>query len=448
MNNTSSRSSASHWLRQRLKWSLAALESGSRETGGGNTLDDGVFSIGGEHIGWYGAFFYEPPKYISEEYFAALRRGRLKPNDVLLVKDGATIGKTCHISEVPFGRAAVNEHVFILRSNRDTDSRFLCYFLQSSIGQQSIHLYVRGSAQPGLSSEFINQTEWSYPPLEEQREIAEFLDRETSRIDELIGSKTRISQLLTEKIRATQSLAVTLGNKSISARVKTDSPWLPFCPPSWQILPLRRVVKWIEQGWSPSCDGKEADVDEWGVLKAGCVNSGELDESENKTLLSDMMPDLSLQICPGDVLMSRACGTASLVGSVAFVKTCRSKLLLCDKVFRLHPNTSRILPQFLAEALKSKSSRTQIEQSLSGADGLANNITQATIKKIVIAVPPLTEQKDICETIEQTRTQVLDLIRAVQAAIRRLRQYRSALISAAVIGQIDVRNYRPEAPCQ
>jgi type I restriction enzyme, S subunit len=381
---------------------------------------------------------------------AEIFRHTLKKGDVLITKDSEAWNDIAVPAYVTADMPGVlcGYHLAHIRPNpSELDGAFLSRAFAADGTRQQFHIAANGITRYGLPNRAIAGALFPIPPLEEQRAIAEFLDRETSKIDQLIGKKERISQLLTEKIRATQSLAVTLGNTSISARVKTDSPWLPFCPPSWQILPLRRVLKWIEQGWSPSCDGKEADLDEWGVLKAGCVNSGELDESENKTLISDMMPDLSLQICPGDVLMSRACGTASLVGSVAFVKTCRSKLLLCDKVFRLHPNTSRILPQFLAEALKSKSSRTQIEQSLSGADGLANNITQATIKKIVIAVPPLTEQKDICETIDQTRTQVLDLIRAVQAAIRRLRQYRSALISAAVTGQIDVRNYRPEAPC-
>jgi type I restriction enzyme S subunit len=73
---------------------LSTLESGSRETGGGNQLHEGIFSLGGEHINWDGTLNLENSKLVSEEYYNLMNQGKLKINDILLVKDGATIGKT------------------------------------------------------------------------------------------------------------------------------------------------------------------------------------------------------------------------------------------------------------------------------------------------------------------------------------------------------------------
>ena len=202
---------ASEWDRTRLKWSLASLQSGARETGGGNLYDDGVFSIGGEHIGWTGELRTEPDRYISEEFYKRMNSGKVSTGDVLLVKDGATIGKLALVKSVPLGRAAINEHVFILRANQSIDPAFLFYFLQSAYGQQQIQLYVKGSAQPGLNSQFINYVHWKVPAQKSQKHVVDFLDRETVRIDTLIEKKERQIDLLQEKRGALMSHAVTKG---------------------------------------------------------------------------------------------------------------------------------------------------------------------------------------------------------------------------------------------
>ena len=107
-----------NWQLHKLKYLLSSLESGSRETGGGNQLDEGIFSMGGEHVNWDGTINIEPAKYVSEEYYNSMNRGKIQNNDTVLVKDGATIGKTALIRKKPFNKIAVNEHVYILRANK------------------------------------------------------------------------------------------------------------------------------------------------------------------------------------------------------------------------------------------------------------------------------------------------------------------------------------------
>ena len=97
-------------------------------------------------------------------------------------------------------------------------------------------------------------------------------------------------------------------------------------PGHWDVKRLRFVLRGIEQGWSPQCESFPAEADEWGVLKAGCVNGPQLDETENKRLPDHLGPATEYEIRAGDVLMSRA-NTTELLGSAVHVTQVRPKLL-------------------------------------------------------------------------------------------------------------------------
>src|SRR5690606_32090055 len=102
---------------------------------------------------------------------------------------------------------------------------------------------------------------------------------------------------------------------------------------------LGRVLRGLEQGWSPQAEAVGASPGEWGVMRAGCVNSGVFREDDNKRLPSDLEPETRYEIQPGDLLMSRSSGSLVLIGSVAVVpESVRGRLLLCDKVYRLFPD--------------------------------------------------------------------------------------------------------------
>lgn len=277
------------------------------------------------------------------------------------------------------------------------------------------------------------------PPPDEQRAIARYLDHETARIDALIEKKQRQIELLHEKRAALISHAVTKGLNPDAPMKDSGVDWLGEVPAHWTILRFRRVLRWIEQGWSPQCESRQADEGEWAVLKAGCANYGQFDEAQHKALPADVEPERKSEIRPGDLLMSRACGTPSLVGSVAIVEACRPRLLLCDKVFRLHPQRAAVDVPFLYLALNSRMARFQIEQAISGAEGLANNITQESIKGFVLALPPRPEQQSIASAVSTATSKIDAVLGKIRLSIDRLRKYRTALISAAVTGKIDVR---------
>jgi len=182
------------WEIKKLGDLLKSLESGNRPKGGALAHSpNGILSIGGENIYWDGSLDLAECLRFDENFYKNLKKGRIEQGDILLVKDGATIGKLAYIKEIPEGKAMVNEHVFLLKSNNfKTYSRFLFYFLFSEIGQQQIESSISGSAQGGINKSIQDNILVFYPPLPEQSRIATVL----SWFDDLIDIKKRQNEIL------------------------------------------------------------------------------------------------------------------------------------------------------------------------------------------------------------------------------------------------------------
>lgn len=136
---------------------LDSLETGKRPTGG--AVESGVPSLGGEHLNADGTFKLDSMKYVPEDFFRTIRKGLIQQDDILVVKDGATTGKTAYVAEsFPFKEAAINEHLFLLRANPEKAySKFLYYLLRSKHGNAQILLDFRGAAQGGITKGFVER---------------------------------------------------------------------------------------------------------------------------------------------------------------------------------------------------------------------------------------------------------------------------------------------------
>lgn len=297
--------------------------------------------------------------------------------------------------------------------------------------------------QKRVPDDFVRNFSWAFPPLPEQTAIATFLDHETTKIDALIAEQEKLIVLLAEKRQAVISHAVTKGLNPDTTMKDSGVAWLGEVPEHWTVCAMRRVLDQVEQGWSPECHNREAEEEEWGVLKAGCVNRGRYNIHENKALPPDLEPIQAYEVRPGDLLMSRASGSPQLVGSVAYVRETRPRLMLSDKIFRLKLS-SAVQSEFVAWLYNSVLLRTQIEQAISGADGLANNLPQASMKSFLITVPPLNEQTAIATFLDAETAKLDTLTTKATRAIELLKERRSALISAAVTGKSDVRHWQAE----
>jgi len=192
----------------------------------------------------------------------------------------------------------------------------------------------------------------------------------------------------------------------------------------------------IEQGWSPQCDGRQAEPGEWGVLKVGCMNSGVYVESENKALPPELEPVRSYEIKVGDVLMSRS-NTVELVGAVGRVHQTQGRILLCDKLYRLDLDDEVLHSGFAVYLLRSHAARLQLERDASGASPSMKNISNERVANMVLAFPSIPEQRAIAAFLDRKTAQIDAVVAKKQRLIERLQEKRQALISHAVTKGLD-----------
>ncbi|MDD3146507.1 MAG: restriction endonuclease subunit S, partial [Candidatus Riflebacteria bacterium] len=130
------------WGKKTLKHVLICCESGSRPKGGLENVEEVkegyVPSLGAEHLSGNGGFNFTNLKTVNSSFYEGMKTGKIQRNDVLIVKDGATTGKTSFVDEnFPYTSAGINEHIFCLRANPEIIfPRFLFYFLASNVGNQ------------------------------------------------------------------------------------------------------------------------------------------------------------------------------------------------------------------------------------------------------------------------------------------------------------------------
>lgn len=258
------------------------------------------------------------------------------------------------------------------------------------------------------------------PSLGEQQAIADYLDRETARIDGLIAEQRGLIETLRERRQA-------VIDDSLDGSEE------------WEVVPLKHLIERIEQGVSPQAGSVPAQGEEWGVLKSGCVNRGVFRESENKRLPEEFVIDKSLVVRVGDVLVSRASGSVNFVGSCSRVRSLDRKLILSDKIFRLMP-LQRVDADFLVWLLNSRVYREQVRLAVSGAQGLANNLPLSSLRTFAFHVPStVDEQREITAYLNDQTSRIDALIAESEDLIALSLERRAALITAAVTGQIDVR---------
>ena len=330
----------------------------------------------------------------------------------------------------------------VLKPLSQMDAMFVHHLLRSQPFQEEFYRNGRGIVADLWSTPYgeMRSILLAVPPATEQTAIANFLDRETAKIDALVAEQQRLIELLKEKRQAVISRAVTKGLNPNAPMKPSGIEWLGDVPAHWRIEPLKHSITRIEQGWSPQCESRPAAPDEWGVLKVGCGNGDVFDPAEQKALPLDLVPLPEYEIRPGDILLSRG-NTLELVGAATFIKQVRPRLMLSDLLYRFRAQGDRADPEFLVLWLRSPGVRFQIERAATGTSASMKKISQGTIHNITVCLPPLDEQREVVSFLAEKRVGFGRLIAESQGAIDLLQERRTALISAAVTGQVDVRNH-------
>ncbi len=371
---------------------------------------------------------------------AEIARFALSVDDVVITKDSEAwddIGVPALVVET-LADLICGYHLALLRPRKDViDGAFLFRCLQAKPIQVQLALSANGVTRFGLPKSAIGAAVVPVPPLARQRAIAKYLNRETARLDALVAEKERLLSLLEDKRRALVTRSVLRGAEPRVTLRDSGIPRAGEIPIHWQTRRLRFLVHRIEQGWSPEAHDRMPAVDEWGVLKLNAVNRGRFDATATKTLPPNREPSVLFEVRPGDVLVTRS-NTPSLVGDACYVEATRARLILSDLIYRLTVRSELIDGRFLVYFLTLPTGRSQIERDARGTSASMVKISQEHIRNWRVPVPPVEEQREIVAEIVSTTTVIDQIETATNRSIALLKERRSALIAAAVTGQIDV----------
>ena len=368
-------------------------------------------------------------------------RFRLRLGDVIITKDSEAWDDIGVPALVQYAAADLicGYHLAILRPRDGVVlGAFLLRALQSQGVASQYFVAANGVTRYGLSHDGIKSVFLPIPPLPEQSAIVRFLDHADKRIKRCIAAKRRLIELLNEQKQAIIQKAVTRGLDPTVRLKPSGVGWFGDIPEHWELRRVRSLIASIDQGVSPQAEAALADETSWGVLKAGCVNHGVFREREHKRLPKEFAFDPNLAVRVGDVLVSRACGSPKLVGSVARVRSLRYPLILSDKTFRLNFREPR-MAEFLVLAMNSGYFRIQVEKAISGAEGLANNLPLSALKDFRLAVPCATEAEAITKSLADQTAEIHAVRDSAAGQAVLMGEYRTRLIADVVTGKLDVR---------
>lgn len=421
-----------NWSIFKLKHMIATLESGKRKDFEDTKF---AFSIGGEHINWNGTLNLTNERYITEEFYNSLSKGKINEKDVLLVKDGATIGKTAFINKLN-QKMAVNEHVFILRNNERLIPKLLYYLITSHLGFTQIKLTETGSAQGGISQDIGDKVDFVIPhDLIEQQQIANYLDKKTAKIDATIAKNKQLIDLLEEKRVALINQVVTKGLNPDVPMKDSGVEWIGDIPEHWKIRKFGHLINLITKGATPTSYGFDFQDDGINFIKVESIaKNGEFIPSKFNYISEDCNNFLSRsKMKKGDLLFS----IAGALGRVAIVN---SEILPANtnqalSIIRI--NNDELLTKYVFYALKADYSVHQIDDST--VQSAQANLSMESIKEFKILIPPIKEQYNLIEFLNQETSKIDKTISKINENINLLEEYKTSLIHHVVTGKIDVR---------
>ena len=318
----------------------------------------------------------------------------------------------------------------VLRAGPTLNSSFLFYVAISDTFQKlgESEMYGAGG-QKRVPPEFNKNFLIAYPHISEQQAIAEFLDREAARLDALVAKKQTLIERLKEKRIALISRTVTRGLNHKAKLKPSGIEWLGEIPANWEAAQLRRKALTLD------CKHRTVSFVDDGIPLASIreVHSFEVDLTDAKHTTEEEYHDLiegDRRPHIGDIIYSR---NAS-VGDAAIVTTNQRFCMGQDVCLIRAPKHH---PRYLIYLFRSNALIEQVESLMIGSTFRRINVGQ--IKAFWICVPPLAEQIAIAEFLDHETAKLDALVAKIETAVERLQEYRTALITAAVTGKIDVR---------
>ncbi|MCG3760064.1 restriction endonuclease subunit S [Vibrio cincinnatiensis] len=424
-----------HWILTRVKFnSIVKARVGWHGLKSDDFTEVGPYLVTGsdfkgKFIQWEHCYHCDEERYDQDENI------QLKNGDLLLTKDG-TIGKVALVSGLD-GKATLNSGVFVVRPITDEyTTQFYYWLLLSRAFTDFVDYYKTGSTIAHLYQDTFVNFKFPLPPLVEQQKIANFLDHETAKIDTLINKQEELIKLLKEKRQAVISHAVTKGLNPDAPMKDSGVEWLGEVPEHWAIIPLKHLCR-FSGGGTPTKD----NLIYW--------TNGTIPWVSPKDMKSQRVTQTTDYITEKAVVES----STNYVDSGALLMVVRSGILqrtipvaINDVVVTLNQDmkalkfNQKMAVDFALHFIVGNEKALLLEWSKEGAT--VESIEHEYLANGLLPVPPMPEQLSIVQYLSTEMEKFSQLETRAILGIELLKERKTALISAAVTGKIDVRDWQ------
>ena len=376
--------------------------------------------------------------FISTEKFVELNCTEVFPGDILMSRLNAPIGRSCIVPDLQT-RIVTSVDNVIFRPDGGYVKEFLVYLFSCADYFAHTANLARGATMQRISRGLLGNVRVIVPTFAEQTAIANFLDHETAKIDTLIEQQQQLIQLLKEKRQAVISHAVTKGLSSLNggpnaAMKDCGVEWLGEVPAHWKVAGFKKYLESIVD-----YRGKTPEKVESGVflVTARNIKNGIIDysnsqefvaESEYQEIMRRGVPEI------GDVLFT----TEAPLGEVAQIDN--TGIALAQRIIKFRGMKDILDNTYLKFFINSLSFQQGLMTYATGSTALG--IKSDRLGCLTQLLPPLSEQNEIVDFIKFQSDKMDGIINEAKNAILLMQERRTALISAAVTGKIDVRNWQ------
>ncbi len=321
-------------------------------------------------------------------------------------------GKGAMMRSLKSGYGFGTTELTVMRPSNQLDVEYLYYISISRDFRKNGEAWMYGAGgQKRVPDDFVKEFRFAFPPLHEQQAIAAFLDRETGRIDTLVGKKKKLAELLKEKRTALISRAVTKGLDASVKMKPSGVEWLGEVPDHWGIKALRYICR-IETGDKDTVDAEDDGEYPFFV------------RSQTVERINTYTKNCEAVLTAGDG-----------VGVGKVFHYVNGKFDFHQRVY-MFSNFKKVTGRFFYLFLKENFWRVALE---GGAKSTVDSLRRPMISSFSFIIPPLHEQRAIAAFLDRETVKIDALVSKVETVIEQLKEYRTALISAAVTGKIDIR---------
>ena len=428
----------SHWELSKLRY-MFSFGRGLTITKA-DLLDTGVPCVSYGEVHSKYAFEIDPKKHylkcVDEGYLQSSSYALLTKGDLVFADTSEDIEGSGNFTQlVSDDLVFAGYHTVIARPFDRQCSRFYAYLMDCKEIRTQIRHMVKGVKVFSITQSILKGVEIWLPSLDERETIANFLDHETAQIDTLIDKQQALIQLLKEKRQAVISHAVTKGLNPDAPMKDSGVEWLGDVPEHWKIAKLKWKAS-TTSGGTPTTS-KYEDYYEDGYIpwiRTTDLNNDKLNETP-VMITAKAVRDSACSLLPKNSVLLAMYGGAGSIGKHSLLNF---ESTINQAVCGVLPSED-FVPDYLHRFYEFYRPFWMI-----GAAGTRKdpNIGQDNIKEAKVLIPPLDEQKKVADYLDKMQGHFDSLTESAEKTIQLMQERRTALISAAVTGKIDVRGWR------